>query len=100
MNIKKPNLILSFCLVLGASAGLNCAAADDSSVVVAVLTSKTGHVPASEPTVRRAIEVLMKHQSTQPEGKRIRTDMNNPISNEHPLRSPSLIIGDPGMVPM
>lgn len=100
MNIKTLNQILSICLVLGASAGLNCTAADDSSVVVAVLTSKTGHVPATEPAVRRAIEVLMKHRSLQPEGKRIRTDINNPISSEHPLRSPSLIIGEPGMVPM
>lgn len=99
MNNKKLNYILSICLVAGASSGLNCLAADDSSVVVGVLTSKTGHVPASEPAVRRAIEVLMKHQSTQPEGKRIRTDINNPIGS-HPLRSPNLIIGDPGMVPM
>lgn len=99
MNNKPLNQILSLCLIAGASAGLSCSAADES-VVVAVLTSKTGHVPATEPAVRRAIEVLMKHQSAQPEGKRIRTDMNNPISNEHPLRSPNLIIGDPGMVPM
>ena len=101
MTTKNIVHLLSLCVAFAGAAGLNCSAAEEGSAVVGVLSGKTGHVPASEPAVQRAIEVLIKHQSQHPDVKRIQTELNNPIG-AHPLRSRErqLIIGEPGMVPM
>ncbi len=100
MTNKKIICFISTCLAVGASAALYCQAADESTAVVGVLTSKTGHTAGTEPVVQRAIEVLIKQhmKAKPPEEKLIQPEQNQ--IGAHPLRSPSLIIGDADMVPM
>lgn len=74
----------------------------DTNQCVSVLGSQSGHLFVDDPSVQKAIEMLIKQPPKAREGKTSPNKQDNPIGSQ-PANMPSgkvLILGGPEVVPM